>query len=108
MSVFAICSEPIDWSAMGSMLGGIASLGTFFIALYALKTWKRGIELQDRYEKVERLLMRTFCVWRRAINGKWLAGLARIEIFPRRMNRSQRGFLPIDNIKSLGILYAHF
>ena len=56
MSVFAICSESIDWSAMGSMLGGIASFGTFFIALYALKTWKRGIELQDRYEKVERLI----------------------------------------------------
>lgn len=65
MSIFAICSDSIDWSATGSMLGGIASLATFFIALCAFKNWKKGIDLQDRYQNIE-ALARSFILVMRA------------------------------------------
>lgn len=56
MSLLAVCSTEIDWSATGTWFSGFVTLAGVIVAWYAMGTWKEQIRLQDRYQKADALL----------------------------------------------------
>jgi hypothetical protein len=68
--MLTLCSATIDWSATGTWITGSA---TTIIALYALRTWKAQLQLQDRYQKVDALLEAFVLCVRAGYNWQWNA-----------------------------------
>ena len=56
MTLLAVCSTEIDWTATGAWFSGFATLAGVIVACYAMSTWRKQIHLQDRYQKADALL----------------------------------------------------
>ena len=65
MPLLAVCSAEIDWSATGVWFSGVATFAGVIVACIAMRTWKKQINLQERYQKTDALL-RSFILCIRA------------------------------------------
>ncbi len=75
MTLLAVCSTEIDWSATGAWFSGFATLAGVIVACYAMSTWRKQIHLQDRYQKADALLHSFILCIRAGSDWQWDCGV---------------------------------
>lgn len=75
MTLLAVCSAEIDWSATGAWFSGFATLAGVIVACRALSTWREQIRLQDRYQKADALLRSFILCIRAGHDWQWDCGV---------------------------------
>lgn len=75
MSLLAVCSTEIDWSATGAWFSGLATWAGVYFASRAMTTWKKQIRLQDRYQKTDTLLRSFILCLRAGHDWQWDCGV---------------------------------
>ena len=75
MTLLAVCSAEIDWSATGAWFSGVVTLAGVIVAGCAMSTWKEQIRLQDRYLKADALLRSFILCIRAGHDWQWDCGV---------------------------------